>query len=398
MRVLFWGLLSGSVLALAACTHSPEAAKFDVNCDFGDTKFSTSFEAARLHGCRKTATNTYDLLINPEDSPINPSAWYAFDISAPAEEVLNLTLVYAEGYHRYPIKKRIGAGVWEQIETRPDPKAKTNRHNFTIETDGDPVRIAAQPIFDTAKHLKWVEDMTELEYVNQNTIGQSVENRPIIKLEEVDNPNKPYVLIVGRQHPPETTGADALMPFVEAIWEDTEQAKNFRSQYNLIVVPLLNPDGVFHGNWRHNMNGVDLNRDWGPFTQPETQAIQTELQRFENGSDRIVAFVDFHSTWRNLLYTQTENESASPDGFTKEWINIVDEKLDDEVYAFTREQSPNEGKPTSKNYMNSQFGITAVTYEVGDHTEISATQLAAKQFAETFMELFLRQSEKTENN
>ena len=253
MRLFFRGLMSSSVLALAACTHSPQTTKFEANCDFGNVKFSTNFETAHLNGCRKMASNSYELLIAPENTPINPSAWYAFDVSAPAEQVLNLTLVYSEGYHRYPIKKRIGTADWEQIETRPDPKSKTDRHSFTLKTNGDPVRIAAQPIFDTQKHLKWIETISNLEYVNQTTIGQSVENRPIIKLEEVDDPTKPYILIVGRQHPPETTGADALTPFVEAIWGDTQQARNFRTNYNLIVVPLLNPDGVLHGNWRHNM-------------------------------------------------------------------------------------------------------------------------------------------------
>lgn len=393
MRIFFWGLLSSSVLGLAACTHSPTTIDFESDCNFGATKFTTEFEAARLNGCRQTSPGTYELLIEPENTPINPSAWYAFDVSAPAGETLNLTLVYSEGYHRYPIKKRLSTGEWEQIEARPDPKAKADRHSFTLETSGTPIRIAAQPIFDTQKHLGWIESMTKLDYVEQSIIGSSVEKRPILKLEEVDDPSKPYVLVVGRQHPPETTGADALIPFVEAVWGDTEQAKRFRSEYNLIVVPLLNPDGVYHGNWRHNMNGVDLNRDWGPFKQPETQTIQSELERFENGTDRIVAFIDFHSTWRNLLYTQTENESATPEGFTKEWLTTVDEKLDDEVYEFTREQSPNEGKPTSKNYMNSQFGITAVTYEVGDNTDIEATQLASKQFAETFMDLFLNEAE-----
>ena len=31
-------------------------------------------------------------------------------------------------------------------------------------------------------------------------------------------------------------------------------------------------------DWRHNANGVDLNRDWTAFTQPETQAIKNYLE------------------------------------------------------------------------------------------------------------------------
>ena len=41
---------------------------------------------------------------------------------------------------------------------------------------------------------------------------------------------------------------------------------------------MPNPDGVDSGYWRHNSNGVDLNRDWIEFTQPETKAIKQFLE------------------------------------------------------------------------------------------------------------------------
>ena len=43
------------------------------------------------------------------------------------------------------------------------------------------------------------------------------------------------------------------------------------------VVPLANPDGVEQGHWRHNAQGVDLNRDWDRFQQPETRALRDEF-------------------------------------------------------------------------------------------------------------------------
>jgi len=44
---------------------------------------------------------------------------------------------------------------------------------------------------------------------------------------------------------------------------DSELAREFRRRFSIIMVPLLNPDGVVLGHWRHNVNGVDLNRDGG---------------------------------------------------------------------------------------------------------------------------------------
>ena len=41
----------------------------------------------------------------------------------------------------------------------------------------------------------------------------------------------------------------------------------------VIVYPLMNPDGVDEGHWRHNTGGIDLNRDWAHYNQPETRQV-----------------------------------------------------------------------------------------------------------------------------
>ena len=68
------------------------------------------------------------------------------------------------------------------------------------------------------------------------------------------------------------------------------------------MIPNMNPDGVEHGFWRHNMGGIDLNRDWGPFTQPETVLVRDQLDRFvQTGSPQLSLFLDFHSTDRDVF-------------------------------------------------------------------------------------------------
>lgn len=39
-------------------------------------------------------------------------------------------------------------------------------------------------------------------------------------------------------------------------------AKQLRHQYVFKIVPMLNPDGVIHGNYRCSLVGSDLNRRW----------------------------------------------------------------------------------------------------------------------------------------
>jgi len=35
-----------------------------------------------------------------------------------------------------------------------------------------------------------------------------------------------------------------------------------RTKFIFKIVPMLNPDGVIHGNYRANLAGIDLNRIW----------------------------------------------------------------------------------------------------------------------------------------
>lgn len=43
---------------------------------------------------------------------------------------------------------------------------------------------------------------------------------------------------------------------------DHEIANALRSRFVFKIVPMLNPDGVIHGNYRTNLAGIDLNRVW----------------------------------------------------------------------------------------------------------------------------------------
>jgi murein tripeptide amidase MpaA len=44
--------------------------------------------------------------------------------------------------------------------------------------------------------------------------------------------------------------------------KDTDVAGLLLDQFEIYVVPMVNPDGVIHGYSRTNMAGLDLNRQW----------------------------------------------------------------------------------------------------------------------------------------
>mmetsp|Transcript_29855 Transcript_29855/g.45594 ORF Transcript_29855/g.45594 Transcript_29855/m.45594 type:complete len:104 (+) Transcript_29855:2915-3226(+) len=87
----------------------------------------------------------------------------------------------------------------------------------------------------------------------------------------VANLHKKALFITSRVHPGETQASFALEGMVDFLISDSEEAKALREKYIIYVVPMLNIDGVIHGNHRTNLVGSDLNRKWSdpsPYLYP----------------------------------------------------------------------------------------------------------------------------------
>lgn len=405
MRKIQEAILLSAFLGLAGCATVPvmkappgaslPSADGVPICENAAARIYANYKTARVNDCQVTGAESFNFTIRPENTPINDSAWYGFRVDPKASGTLRVTLNYENGKHRYPPKYSYDGSSWLVLPDTRINKIKKDETVMTLDLAAASFFISGQEIFTAAAHDSWTQGAAQKPFVTQSVIGQSVDGHPIAMLEAVEGAiNKPYVVLVGRQHPPEVTGALAMIPFMETVLGSTELAKEFRTKFNVLMIPMINPDGVGAGHWRHNKGGMDLNRDWGPFTQPETQAVEGALERFKSGDDEVVLFLDFHSTWRNLLYTQTDEEVTDPPFFARDWLKAVDDRLEDEVYEFTREASPNSGKPVSKNYMWETYGIPAITYEVGDHTSREGIDTSAKIFAEEMMSLLLSPAEK----
>ena len=161
----------------------------------------------------------------------------------------------------------------------------------------DTLWLAAQENITCAQIDQWMTELETRSYVKRDTIGFSHEGRPVSLLKIGTGNDQRMIMVLSRQHPPEVPGFLAMQAFVESLCADNDLAQEFISKYNAYVVPLVNPDGVHHGHWRHNRGGIDLNRDWEDFNQPETRAIRDFMkQRTGSGENKFYFGVDFHST------------------------------------------------------------------------------------------------------
>src|SRR5262249_7158982 len=142
------------------------------------------------------------------------------------------------------------------------PESATAR----IEVGPDGLWVAAQEMIGVAELGAWTDAKAKLPFARERVIGESLEHRPLRQLTFAETQQPNYVFIISRQHPPEVSGTLALMRFIDTLTDESDLARRYRKSFQTVVVPLMNPDGVEHGHWRHNLGGVDTNRDWKAFT------------------------------------------------------------------------------------------------------------------------------------
>ena len=140
------------------------------------------------------------------------------------------------------------------------------------------------------------------------------------------------------------------------------------------------------GHWRSNLRGVDLNRDWGPFTQPETRGVADWMARM-NGEAPLRLFIDFHSTWQDVFYMPHPADDPIPAGFAAAWLQRLADRLGGDMPDWSGEHNP--GLPTAKSWVRKAYGIVALTYEAGDATTREDIRRTAEAAAEEMMKLML---------
>ncbi|TFH75274.1 hypothetical protein E3V39_03870 [Gammaproteobacteria bacterium LSUCC0112] len=391
-RISNWLTLCLAMLIVSSPAASAQIDQPVLSCDFGDVVIDLSFSSARLNSCKQTEDTVFSVSTAPENVPINPSPWYAFKLYAETPQDITVYLHYPVSRHRYLPKISSDGVNWQPIAEQ-DLQLLFDGKTIKMRLQAGPeaLWVAGQEIVDNRFYDEFTNELANLDFIDRETLGLSADGRPVYML-KTTTPAERYIVLIGRQHPPEISGALAMTHFVERILRDEPLANAFRAQYGLLITPNMNPDGVEHGFWRHNMGGIDLNRDWGPFTQPETRLMRDQLNRFlEPGMPRLSLFLDFHSTNRDVFYTPTREVTQHLPEFTDRWLSQVQARMQ-QIYAdYEVEAVPgyNAESAVAKNWISQVFGVPAITVEIGDETPRAMIHSLAVIAAEEMMTLLL---------
>lgn len=76
---------------------------------------------------------------------------------------------------------------------------------------------------------------------------------------------RPVVFVTARVHPGETPASFVAQGLVDWLLGSTQLAEQLRRGVTLVVVPMLNPDGVFLGNYRYDAAALLVVSVWCVF-------------------------------------------------------------------------------------------------------------------------------------
>ena len=156
-------------------------------------------------------------------------------------------------------------------------------------------------------------------YVYRETLTKSIDGRPVELVTLSDSRNfgesseigirdlfeggtgrckvskKPIVFVTARVHPGETPASFLMESLMLFLISPDPRAVALRQNFVFKLVPVLNPDGVYRGNFRMDQNGINLNRCYISPDESLHPTIYGVKLYFEYLSPMIKFYFDLHA-------------------------------------------------------------------------------------------------------
>ena len=189
---------------------------------------------------------------------------------------------------------------WQRIADVSYDSA-THTFVFTHTFTSEPVWIAYAHPYPLQKLENFVSGLSGNRWVNMVELGRSEEGRSIDMLTITDpavpDAGKKTILLMAMQHAGEDAGTYLIEGLVDFLISDGDKADAARKNFIYKVVPIMNPDGVFHGTSRYNLAMEDLNNIWvnDDLAQPEVTSVKSWTEAWFAEGKTIDLFIDVHN-------------------------------------------------------------------------------------------------------
>jgi len=122
------------------------------------------------------------------------------------------------------------------------------------------------------------------------------------------------IVILARTHPGETVSSWIVHHLIRFLLSEEAEACALRSAFVFKIFPMVNPDGVIHGNYRCSLIGRDLNRRWKAPSKdlyPEVYFIKNQIMdTHEQKQIKMILDLHGHTQKRRAFFYGCTDKSA----------------------------------------------------------------------------------------
>ena len=250
---------------------------------------SSTFDAGNIEVINADHPENIQLSIR-KDSQSDFLQWFYFRMQGAKGQACQLKLInagdaaYPEGWENYQARASYDRITWFQIPTTYVDGVLS----MTLTPEYDSVYIAYFAPFSYEQHLDLVHDAQQSPLCTLESVGQTLEGRPIDFLRIGDgNPSRKKLWVIARQHPGETMAEWFMLGLINRLLDEEDAASiTLLDKANLYLVPNMNIDGSILGNLRVNAKGINLNREWAePTIENSPEVFYVKAKMKETGMD-----------------------------------------------------------------------------------------------------------------
>ncbi|XP_035108867.3 cytosolic carboxypeptidase 6 isoform X17 [Callithrix jacchus] len=288
----------------------------------GHLIFDACFESGNLGRVDHVSEFEYDLFIRPDTCNPRFRVWFNFTVENVKESqrvifnIVNFSKtksLYRDGMA--PMVKSTSRPKWQRLPPKnvyyyrcPDHRKNyVMSFAFCFDREEDIYQFAYCYPYTYTRFQHYLDSLQKrnMDYFFREQLGQSVQQRQLdlLTITSPDNlregAERKVVFITGRVHPGETPSSFVCQGIIDFLVSQHPIARVLREYLVFKIAPMLNPDGVYLGNYRCSLMGFDLNRHWldpSPWAHPTLHGVkQLIIQMYNDPKTSLEFYIDIHA-------------------------------------------------------------------------------------------------------
>ncbi|KAK7101062.1 cytosolic carboxypeptidase 6-like [Littorina saxatilis] len=290
----------------------------------GHLIFDACFESGNLGRVDYITEYEYDLFIRPDTCNPRFRVWFNFTVENVKQDqrvifnIVNFSKtksLYRDGMT--PLVKSTSRPKWVRIPTKfvyyyrcPDHRKNyVMSFAFNFDSEDEVYQFAYCYPYSYTRLQNYLDNLEKRNYdfFTRELLCLTVQQRRLDML-TITHPDNLYppegekqkiVYITARVHPGETPSSFVCQGVIDFLVSNHPISKILREHLVFKIIPCLNPDGVYLGNYRCSLMGFDLNRHWqepSPWAHPTLYSTKNMLMELDrNGKYEVDFYIDLHA-------------------------------------------------------------------------------------------------------